>query len=95
MRWLLFLSRLAFICGVFFIIAVTLLIKNWVNDPTLESTIITIGYTMGLIIFPRHLYLLSCCAGSKKEIEGICTIMACYRQRFFLSIFDLLYLLPE
>lgn len=52
MRWLLFLSRLAFICGVFFVMSVSLLISNWVNDPTLESTIITIGYSMGLIIFP-------------------------------------------
>ncbi|MBL7731658.1 MAG: hypothetical protein JNM88_10805 [Chitinophagaceae bacterium] len=52
MRWLLFLSRLAFICGVFFIVAVSLLVNDWVDDPTLESTIITIGYTMGLVIFP-------------------------------------------
>ena len=52
MRWLLFLSRLAFICGLFFIISVTLLINNWVKDPNLESTIITIGYVMGMIIIP-------------------------------------------
>ena len=52
MRWLLFLSRLAFICGLFFILSFTLLIKKWVNNPELESTIITIGYIMGMVILP-------------------------------------------
>ncbi|HKC36012.1 MAG TPA: hypothetical protein VKB95_08115 [Chitinophagaceae bacterium] len=52
MRWLLFLSRLAFICGLFFVLSFTLLIKKWVNNPELESTIITIGYVMGMIILP-------------------------------------------
>jgi hypothetical protein len=52
MRWLLFLSRLAFICGVAFIISFSLLLSKGINDPTLESTIITIGYTMGMIILP-------------------------------------------
>ena len=52
MRWLLFLSRLAFICGLFFVVSVTLLIKKWVNNPELESIIITIGYLMGMIILP-------------------------------------------
>ena len=52
MRWLLFLSKLAFICGLFFVLSFTLLIKKWVNNPELESTIITIGYVMGMIILP-------------------------------------------
>lgn len=52
MRWLLFLSRVAFICGLFFLASVSLLINDWVKDPTLESTIITTGYTMGMIILP-------------------------------------------
>lgn len=52
MRWLLFLSRLAFICGVFFLLSFSLLINRWINDPTLESTIITIGYVMGMILLP-------------------------------------------
>ena len=52
MRWLLFLSRLAFICGLFFVLSFTLLIKKWVNNPELESTIITIGYVMGMVILP-------------------------------------------
>lgn len=52
MRWLLFLSRLAFICGLFFALSFTLLINKWVTNPELESTIITIGYVMGMIILP-------------------------------------------
>ncbi len=52
MRWLLFLSRLAFICGLFFVASVSLLINDWVKDPILESTIITIGYVMGLVLLP-------------------------------------------
>jgi hypothetical protein len=52
MRWLLFLSRLAFICGIFFLLSVSLLIRDWAQDDAITSTIITIGYTMGLIIVP-------------------------------------------
>jgi hypothetical protein len=52
MRWLLFLSRLAFICGIFFLLSVSLLIVDWTRDDAITSTIITIGYIMGLIIVP-------------------------------------------
>ena len=52
MRWLLFLSRLAFICGIFFLLSVSLLIRDWAKDDAITSTIITIGYIMGLLIVP-------------------------------------------
>jgi heme/copper-type cytochrome/quinol oxidase subunit 2 len=52
MRWLLFLSRLAFICGIFFLLSLSLLIWDWIKDESLISTIITIGYFMGLIVVP-------------------------------------------
>ena len=52
MRWLLFLSRLAFICGVFLLLALSLLIKEWAKDDAITSTIIMIGYVMGMIIIP-------------------------------------------
>lgn len=52
MRWLLFLSRVAFICGFFFILAVSLLIRDWVSEEAITSTIITVGYVMGLIVVP-------------------------------------------
>jgi hypothetical protein len=52
MRWLLFLSRLAFICGIFFILAISLLIKEWTKDEDIVGMIITIGVFIGLIIVP-------------------------------------------
>jgi len=52
MRWLLFLSRLAFICGIFFLLSLSLLIKKWISDDSMVSTIITIGCFMGILIVP-------------------------------------------
>ena len=52
MRWLLFLSRLAFICGICFLLSFSLLTQDWIKDENLKSTIITIGYLMGMIILP-------------------------------------------
>lgn len=67
MRWLLFLSRLAFICGLFFLLTLSLLIKDWIRDESLVSTVITIGFFMGLIIVPITLlcYLVLWIAGKK------------------------------
>ena len=67
MRWLLFLSRLAFICGVFFLLTLSLLIKDWVQDESIVSTIITIGFFMGMIIVPITIlcYLVFWIAGKK------------------------------
>ncbi len=52
MRWLLFLSRLAFITGIFFLLSVSLLIRDWAQDDAITSTVITIGYVMGLLLVP-------------------------------------------
>jgi hypothetical protein len=52
MRWLLFLSRLAFICGIFFLLSVSLLIRDWAKDDAITSTMITIGFIMGLVLVP-------------------------------------------
>jgi len=52
MRWLLFLSRLAFICGLFFLLTISLLVKEWIKDDNLISTVITIGFFMGIIVVP-------------------------------------------
>jgi hypothetical protein len=52
MRWLRFLSKLSFICGVCFLVALTLQIKNWTRDEAISSTIIVIGYIIGLIVVP-------------------------------------------
>lgn len=52
MNWLLFLSRLAFICGLCFLLSLSLLFRNWTNDDAITSTIIVIGYILGLIVVP-------------------------------------------
>lgn len=52
MRWLLFLSRLAFICGIFLLISVSLEVRNWVHEEAVTSTIFTIGYFMGIAVIP-------------------------------------------
>lgn len=52
MRWLLFLSRLAFICGVFFLLSISLLIRDWTRSETISSSVIILGYFIGLIIVP-------------------------------------------
>ncbi|HQV05326.1 MAG TPA: hypothetical protein PKW62_01105 [Chitinophagaceae bacterium] len=67
MRWLLFLSRLAFICGLFFLLTLLQLFTGWIKDGNLESTIITIGFFIGLIIVPLTLlcYLFLWMMGKK------------------------------
>lgn len=52
MRWLLFLSRLAFICGICFLISLGMAAFNQTNDEPVSSTVIIIGYAMGLIVVP-------------------------------------------
>jgi hypothetical protein len=60
MRWLLFLSRLAFICGICFLVSIALLIRSSMkaNDPGIEvveataSTVVFIGYVIGAIVVP-------------------------------------------
>lgn len=52
MRWLLFLSRVAFICGLFFLVSFSLLLNDWLEEGDLKQTIITIGYVMGMVVLP-------------------------------------------
>ena len=52
MRWLLFLSRLAFICGFFFLLAFSLRFTDWVKDDGTTSFIVILGYIMGGILVP-------------------------------------------
>ena len=55
MRWLLFLSRLAFICGFCFLLSISILIRPWVKDEDIVATIVTIGTIMGMLIVPATL----------------------------------------
>jgi len=52
MRWLLFLSRLAFICGICFLLSLSLRFYEWTRDQDIASTIITIGYFIGILVVP-------------------------------------------
>jgi hypothetical protein len=52
MRWLLFLSRLSFICGVCFVLSLSILIEDWIKEEDITRTLITIGFVIGLIVVP-------------------------------------------
>ncbi len=86
MRWLLFLSRVAFITGIFFILSVSLLIRDWTGDDAVTSTIITIGFTLGLVIVPivNLSYLLVLVV--KRQLKAIVPIWLIIANFLFLCI---------
>lgn len=51
MRWLLFLSRVAFICNLFFLLTVLLQWRNLIGDERVASTVVIIGYFFAVFIF--------------------------------------------
>ena len=55
MRWLLFLSKLAFICGFCFLLSLALQLWKKSNIETISSTVIIIGFVIGLIVVPLTL----------------------------------------
>ena len=55
MRWLLFLSRLAFICGICILLSLSFLMWKWINEEDIKRTVITIGFLLGLIVLPLTL----------------------------------------
>ena len=72
MRWLLFLSRLAFVCNLFFLLAVSIQATRWIQNEDLESTIIIVGYLMVAVLNPvvNLLYLLLFFAG-RQTLKGV------------------------
>ena len=52
MRWLLFLSKLAFICNLLFIPAFVLQLKNFIADKDLSSYIMIIGFVFAILFNP-------------------------------------------
>lgn len=52
MRWLLFLSRVAFVCNLLFLVSFSLMISKWVKNEDLSSTIIISGYMLSVIFNP-------------------------------------------
>ncbi|MGJ7031693.1 hypothetical protein [Niabella hirudinis] len=67
MRWLIFLSKVAFLCGVTVILAFSLLFNEWNKGETVSSSIITSGYALGLILIPliNIIYLICWITGKK------------------------------
>ncbi|HWI91021.1 MAG TPA: hypothetical protein VNT20_07080 [Flavisolibacter sp.] len=51
-RWLLFFSRVAFICNICFLIAFSVQMTNWIKNEDITSMVALIGYVMGFIINP-------------------------------------------
>ncbi len=52
MRWLRFLSRLAFICNLFFLVSVALRYKSFISDPASVSMAVIIGYFLVFLLNP-------------------------------------------
>lgn len=52
MRWLIFLSRVAFISGVTVILAILSLSFNWGKDENIVSSILLAGYVLGALLLP-------------------------------------------
>ena len=52
MRWTLFLSRVAFICNVFFLIAFSLQVSNWISNLDVISIVLLVGYVLALLFNP-------------------------------------------
>ncbi len=52
MRLLLFLSRVAFICNIFFLLSASLQFYNWARNSEVNSTIIIIGYFLAILFNP-------------------------------------------
>jgi hypothetical protein len=48
---LLFLSRVAFICNLFFLCSVALQFRSFVNEDSLVSTIVILGYFFAVFLF--------------------------------------------
>ena len=73
MRWLLFLSRLAFISGICILVWLILAMVKTENSELFSSTVITIGYVMGAILLPvvNICYLVLKLVGKKQQLSAV------------------------
>lgn len=95
MRWLLFLSRLAFICGFCFLLSLSLRIRNWTNDEAITSTIIIIGFVIGLAIVP---FTLLCYLGvlmARKKLPVPAWLVVSNILFLFILMFYIIYINVE
>lgn len=86
MRWLLFLSRLAFICGICFLLAFSLLIRQWTKDQDLAATLITIGFFLGILIVPATLVCYLIVLMRKKSLTSFVPLWLVVSNILFLIV---------
>jgi uncharacterized membrane protein len=94
LRWLLVLSRVAFICNICFLIAFSIQMTDWIKNEDITSTIALIGYVMGFIINPLLVlcYLLVFIF-SRKKLKAIPSWLLTANILFlFIQILYILYL---
>lgn len=87
MRWLLFLSRLAFLCGLFFLLSISLLIRDWVQDDAIVSTMIILGTVMGAVTVPLVNICYLIVLFWKRDIKTYVPLWLVTANFFFLLIF--------
>ncbi|MBK6935731.1 MAG: hypothetical protein IPH18_01740 [Chitinophagaceae bacterium] len=87
MRWLLFLSRIAFISGICILIWLVLAMVKTEIDEAFSSTVITIGYVIGGLVLPvtNIIYLVMSLMG--KKISSIVPKWLIIANIFFFLVF--------
>ncbi|HEY6505842.1 MAG TPA: hypothetical protein VIZ28_17830 [Chitinophagaceae bacterium] len=95
MRWLLFLSRLAFICGFCFLLSLSFLLWKRGNDEVISQTIIIIGFVIGLIVVPFTLLCYLVILASRKKIPVPLWLVICNIIFMFVLMFYLLFINVE
>lgn len=89
MRWLLFLSRQAFIFGVFFILAIFVRMNIILKEDSLVSDIVSIGYFIGVLIVPLTILLYLLVFLIKRKLKPYVPVWLIISN--FLLLFVLLY----
>jgi hypothetical protein len=94
MRWLLFLSRLAFICGICFLLSFSLLFYEWTKDQDLAATFITIGFFMGILVVPVTLLCYLVVIITRKNLTTIIPLWLVISNILFLILL-LIYIISQ
>ena len=94
MRWLLFLSRLAFISGICILVWLILAMMKTENNELFSSTVITIGYVMGAVCLPVVNICYLVVGFSRKRLRSFIPawLIVCNVLFLFLLIFYIFYL---
>ncbi len=86
MRWLLFLSRLAFISGICILVWLVLAMIETENTELFSSTVIIIGYALGAIIIPLTNICYLVLALMRKKIRPVVPRWLIIANIFFLIL---------